>query len=158
MTKETKGNTAAPSAAQAILAAITSEANGAGKAQGLITEAIKAGNKAAFVAVATGLERMKDKAKRKAFFAILRTRMRRGAKVSEQPQQWTVKRGEDGIYAVVLKDWPSAGGDEAGKLRKALDLVKAHITDPAVSVELMTALQSNLPGVVKPQPEVTAQH
>jgi hypothetical protein len=152
MTKETTKGLGA-----AILSAITVEGNASGKAQGLITEAIKAGDKPAFVAVATGLERVKDATKRKALFAILRTRMRRGCKAAETSQQWTVKRGKDGIYAVSLKDWPSGEADETAKLRKALDLVKAHISDPTVAVELMTAMQANV-GAVTAQQHAEAAH
>lgn len=132
-------------AGAAILAAIQSEGRAAAKVQPLVTAAIKAGDKAAFIFAATGLERIKDKAQRKGLFSVLRMRMRRGSKQAEVGKVWSVKRGAEGVYTVVEKD--PAQTDEAAKLRKALDLVKANIADPAVTKELLEALTVKAPAV-----------
>lgn len=127
-------------AGAAILAAIQSEGRAAAKVQPLVTAAIKAGDESAFIFAATGLERIKDKAQRKALFSVLRMRMRRGSKAAESPLVWTVKRGAEGVYTVQKRE--PKGTDEAAKLRKALDLVKANISDPTVTAELLTALNT----------------
>ena len=127
----------------AILAAIQSEGRAGTKAQPIVTAAIKAGDEAAFVTVANGLERMKDKAQRKAFFAILRTRMARGCKALELGVKWSVKRNAEKVYTVTKVAPKGDAEAEAAKLRKALDLVKAHITDPTVTTELVAALTAS---------------
>lgn len=133
-------------AGAAILAAIQSEGRAAAKVQPLVTAAIKAGDEAAFIFAANGLERVRDKAQRKGYFAILRTRMKRGSKAAELPVVWTVKRGAEGVYSVVKRE--PKGTDESAKLRKALDLVKANITDPTVSAELLAAINASMPATV----------
>ena len=125
----------------AILAAIQSEGRSGFEAQPLITAAIQANDEAAFVAAANGLERVKDKAQRKQFFAILRTRMSRGSKALKLAVKWTVKRGPEKVFAVVKITPKGEAEAEAAKLRKALDMVKAHITDPTVTTELVAALK-----------------
>lgn len=133
----------------AILSAIQAEGKAGSKAQPLINAAIKAGDKTAFVAAAAGLERMRDKDQRKTYFSILRIRMRRGCKANDLPVVWGLKKGAEGVYSVTEKAPGKA--DESAKLRKALDLVKAHITDPEVSTELLSALMPKVSGKEVPQ-------
>ena len=136
------------------MSAIQSEGRAGHKAQPLITAAIQAGDKSAFIAVANGLERMKDKVQRKAFFAILRTRMSRGCKALKLAVKWSVKRNAEKVYVVTETAPKGEAEAEAAKLRKALDLVKSHITDPTVTTELVAALKgatapASVPGEVE---------